>query len=251
MRVISMQGKEVWDILRREKVYHAELDKCREGWSYKDDICDARVPIWCWAYPDLSFHMMCNGQVLEYLRCEMSLGQEGCWDNFLMFEIEIQEDKLKSGKTHNACAYVKVFYELTLKMVKAVYSVRDTELDDYGWYFKVITPIYNCGSKDVITTEPMDCRYWDKIAETYTDCFSEGIDAPCLKCGKVTRYMMDTKHFCSLDCMFRHKYRFIQQCTMYGLKERMCLLLYSVYSDKDFENKDVPKRLSEIAALKQ
>lgn len=31
MRVLSMQGKEVWEILQRDKVYHASKRYCKSG----------------------------------------------------------------------------------------------------------------------------------------------------------------------------------------------------------------------------
>lgn len=34
MRVLSMQGKEVWEILQRDKVYHASPKLCREANNY-------------------------------------------------------------------------------------------------------------------------------------------------------------------------------------------------------------------------
>lgn len=239
MRVLSMQNPIVWDILQKDKVYHADVNKAREHRSYKEDIeqLNGSVPIWCFAYPEISFTTMYNNELLEQLRCEMSMNQDNCWDNFYLFEIEIEKAKLKKGLSHNGSFYCKVFAELTFDMVQAVYKVRDSEED--GWYFKVLTPIYT-KSSTVITTTEMDCRYWESVEDTYTDCFIKSEVGKCLVCGKNTPYTWLGKHFCCLAHMWKHKNRFIRLCAISGYDIDKALHSYERYADKDF-NENINK----------
>ena len=52
MRVISMQGRVVWEILQRDKVYYADKDLLREDNDYIKDIkrLNGYIPIWCYRF---------------------------------------------------------------------------------------------------------------------------------------------------------------------------------------------------------
>lgn len=236
MRVISMQSPKVWQLLRRNGVYYADLELCREKANYEKDRerLNGRVPIWCWAYPELSFRTLYNGEILEHLRCEMSLGQENCWDLFLMLEIEVPDELLHIGIHHNACCYSKVFGELRLDMLKGVYKVTDSPVE--GWYFKVITPIWVKDVNDCITPTVLDCYYWDQhendapvsiFQTTYTD--------KCLCCEKNTDKVIDGKHLCSLRCMFKHQSRFLSVCGIHGIDAKGALLKYKSLTDDELK----------------
>ena len=43
-----------------------------------------------------------------------------------------------SGHAYNACAYSRIFKEITIDMVKAAYTLRDSS--KHGFYYKVLTP---------------------------------------------------------------------------------------------------------------
>ncbi len=234
MHIISMQSKEVWNILRNNGVYHADVSKCREHASYKEDIVNlgGYVPIWGFAYPDMSSLHMRNGQVLERLRCEMSLQQENCWDDFLLFELDIPDMLVLTGKHHNDCTYSKVFPAIYLNQVRAVYSIHDSDKD--GWYFKVLTPIY-LTDKEVITRMEMDCAYWDSIESQYVDCFDNGEIGHCLKCGRETPYLYKGKHYCSLGCMHDHKERLISNCVIHGDNPWELMSRWDILTDTDFD----------------
>lgn len=234
MRVISMQSPTVLEILRRDDVYHADINLCRERASYSEDIANLNglVPIWCWAYPDLGFRTLFNGEVLEYLRCEMSLQQDDCWEPFLMLEIEVQDGLLKKGIHHNDCPYSKVFGELTADMLKAVYKVTDGQKE--GWYFKVITPIWIRDINDCITAEVLDCYFWDEHEDSAPPkYFVKSNPDNCLRCGKITNNTYMNKHLCSLKCMFKEQQQFLQSCSIRGLDANSAIELYNSLTDKD------------------
>lgn len=236
MRVISMQSPDVLKILLRDRIYHANLNLCRERASYAEDIknLNGLVPIWCWAYPDLSFRTLFNGEVLEYLRCEMSLQQENCWDPFVMLEIEIPERSLKRGQHHNDCPYSKVFGELTIEMLRAMYKLMDSDND--GWYFKVITPMWVKDKTDCITPDVLDCYYWDKHEDLAPSKYFDVRDlGKCLKCGRETKNTYKSKHLCSLKCMFKEQQQFLQSCSIRGMNPNSAIELYNSLTDTDLE----------------
>lgn len=234
MRVISMQSPKVLEILRRDGIYKADLDLCRERADYSDDIrnLNGLVPIWCWAYPDLSFRTLFNGEILEYLRCEMSLQQDNCWEPFLMLEIEVDANLLHKGVHHNDCPYSKVFGELRVEMLRAVYKVTDSDRD--GWYYKIIHPIWAKDENDCITSEVLDCHFWKDCSYLAPHkYFSDGNTSTCLHCGKLTNKTYLNKHLCSLKCMFKFQHRFMTMCTMRGMDSITAVDLYNSLTDKD------------------
>lgn len=233
MRVLSAQGKQVWDILVKDKIYHANPDKCREKHDYREDIesLNGRQPIWCFAYPDINFYTMYSGEVLEYLRCEMSLRQRHCWDGFVLFELEIDRRILSTGYAHNACSYSCIFGELTLDMVKDVYTVRDSDED--GWYYKVLTPIYTSGS-DVIATEELDCRKVSEYAESSTEGLSVSVVGKCLLCERDTLYTDRDKHFCCIEHKWQHYNRFTHLCRTHNIDTDSIEQQYNELTDADF-----------------
>lgn len=141
-----MQSPEVVSILFRDKVYRADINESRERRDYSKDIeqLNGLTPIWCYV-PNgtgMCFETMRDSSQLFDCHCEMSqVEQEGCWDNYFMIEFEIDDGLLKEGKSHNGNSKCRVFGELTLDMVKAVYKVTDCGDEDNAWYYKDITPI--------------------------------------------------------------------------------------------------------------
>lgn len=235
MRVITMQGKVVWDILQRDKVYYADKALLREDNDYSKDIkrLNGAIPIWCYSWPDLSFHSMYTGEVLDYLRMEMSLEQKNCWDSFVMFELDISDDSL-IGYTHNASAYSVIIPRLSLDMVKAVYTVRDANNSNPFW--KVISPIWisEIDKCDIITKTELNCELFTEMEESISDVFVEGESGRCLWCNKECTYTVDGKHFCSLGCKWEHERRFINVLRSRGISRRRALCIHSSFTDADF-----------------
>lgn len=237
MRVISMQSPVVWDILKRDNIYTADLGLCREQVSYKEDIkqLGGSVPIWCWAYPDLGFVTLHNNQILEYLRCEMSLNQHNCWDHFVLLELEIPADKLLVGKHHNDCCWSKVTDKLTYDMVRSVNKVSDSS--QYGWYFKTITPIYRL-KDSIFPPDGIDCKYWDEhddLAPSFV--FNEGSKGKCLCCSKDTKHLYKGKHFCSLHCAFKLENRLIYRASRRGLDPYLIVEQFAKYDGSLMQEK--------------
>lgn len=248
MRVISMQNLIVWDILKRDGVYTADLGLCREKTNYKEDIeqLGGFVPIWCWAYPDLGFVMLYNNEIFEYLRCEMSLGQDNCWDHFLLLEVEIPENKLLTGKHHNGCCWSKVFDKLTYNMIKSVYRVSDASVN--GWYFKNFTPIYRLRDS-VLPADGLDCKYWEEHEDSTPEfIFDKSCEGRCLACNTSTDYTYRGKHFCSLKCAFSFENRLIQTSSMKGVNPYKVIALYNHYGNSELQGKitDIVDRLAKV-----
>ncbi|KSV59131.1 hypothetical protein ASU35_10245 [Acetivibrio ethanolgignens] len=65
------------------------------------------VPVWVFTDLDkgeVTRSSFNDGVFLERCRCQMSLDQDLGLERFAMLELEIDEDKLKWGLTHNAMA---------------------------------------------------------------------------------------------------------------------------------------------------
>ncbi len=233
MRVISAQGKEVFNILRRDGVYHAEGCKARESIDYSRDIeaLGGRQPIWCYAYHNVNYYTMYNGTMLDYLRQEMSLDSKNCWDNFYLFEIEIDKTLLHMGISCNNSGYSMIFSELTIDMVKAVYSIKDADVENP--FYKILIPIYTA-SDDVITTTTLNCKEAVIKARSSTECFNQDDVKPCLMCAEDTRDVHDNKHYCSLECLWQHEQKFINMCR--NVDRNIVIKFYKIYTDEDFKH---------------
>lgn len=233
MRVLSAQGKEVWEILQRDKVYHASPKLCREANDYSKDVerLGGYQPIWGFAWPEINFYSMYNGAVLEYLRCEMSLDQHNCWDNYVLFELEIRQEDMLIGYAHNACAYSRIFKEINFDMVKAVYTLRDSDED--GFYYKVLSPIYTDG-KDIITTVGLDCRAITEWADHSAAGLEYGNAGKCLLCERDTSFTYKNKHFCCIGHGWQHEQRFKRICRQHNIPEELIAPEYDKLTDTDF-----------------
>lgn len=234
MRVISMQSPKVWNILNKDEIYEANLSMCREAVQYPDDMRNlgGAVPIWCCAYPDLGFHTIYDGSVLDSLRIEMHLNQCGCWDDFLMYEIEVPDCELHISTYNKENPYCKMFGCLRKNMVRAVYKIEDSETD--GWYYKVIIPIWIMDENDCITNTALDCYFWTKYSckapEEYFHISKQG---RCLFCKSPTQLMNKNKHLCSLGCMSRLQDKFMRSCVAHGFNPTAAVGWYNVLSDED------------------
>lgn len=232
-----MQSKNVWGILIRDRVYLADIQYAREKNDYTKDIIrlNGKTPIWCYYWPEINYYTMYNGEVLDYIREEMSLERCNCWDNYFMFELEVPDNEILTGVTCNASGYVKVFPELRFDMVRAVYKLRDSNPSNPYW--KVLTPIYiNKTYEDsVITTKVLNCEKETIYAEECLDDFDSEVIGKCLTCAKSIPYVNENKHFCSLSCMWQHQRKFIRVASKEGLDVELAKSFYKRLSDEDFE----------------
>lgn len=220
MRVLTMQSKDVLDILKNEGVYHADGKYSREQATYDEDReqLGGQHPIWCWAYPCMDFVTLCNNEVLEYLRCEMSLEQDNCWDNFYMLEVEVPYHKLKIGKHHNGCPWSRVFGELRASDVIAVYTIKDSNVEGLGYYFKVVTPIWSRDGCVQLIPMEMDCRYYANVEDQpLFPMFERRSTAKCIACGEETDWVFWNKHLCSIKCACRLVDRYKTWCSVLGV----------------------------------
>lgn len=237
MRVISMQGKEVWDLIRMNGVYHADALLTRESNDYSVDVqrLNGFTPIWCYHRMDINFYTMYDGVILDDLRLEMSLNPKNCWDDFVMFELEIPEDSLV-GHTRNTSEWVRIIPEITLEMTVAVYTVRDANPNNP--FYKIIKPIWLNESMlhDVITMCELNCEAVSEYAENSVECFEEGSMGKCLCCRTDTPYYTKGKHYCSVECMWEHRHRFLKIAKSMKIDKHAALNYYNSLTDSDFEN---------------
>lgn len=123
MRILSLQGREVYDILCRDGVYHADITKCRE-----DALYDAEqetlgvVPVWGINFAEYEMHQkkMRTNWLFKWFCGEMTLSS---LDGFVLFDLEIEH--AREGITGNDNPYVKVFAEIRKENVLAVYELKE------------------------------------------------------------------------------------------------------------------------------
>jgi hypothetical protein len=142
MKVFSFQSKEVLKTLKKTGSYTPDPTKHRERRDYTPDIeqLDGQLPIWCFtpvhyvidkdASGDVFVkEMFLSGSLFFEYKCQMSLGENGL-SEFVMLELEVPDEELKLGLTHNAYSGSQVFSKLALDRLVAVYRL------DYSghWY---------------------------------------------------------------------------------------------------------------------
>lgn len=202
MRVISMQSRDVWEILKENRVYRPNGNMAREysHYEYEEKILGSH-PIWCYARPCIDFATICNGTLLETLRCEMSMDQDAAWKGFVLFELEVPITRLTHGVTHNADPWCYVFAELYWEYLVAVYDVADNPDEEFGWYYKILKPVFLIDGYTHITDSTLDCMYWNNHMDlTPATCFEDGYEDRCVNCGKTTSKYYRGKPICSLTC---------------------------------------------------
>lgn len=238
MHILTVQSKEVLNILQRDGVYRADSKCSREHMDYAEDKMQLGgvTPIWCWAYPCMDFVTLCDNSVLEYLRCEMSLDQENCWDSLYMLEVEVSYNDLRIGKSRNRCSWSRVFKELRAIDVYAVYILRDSEIKGKGWYYKVVTPIWTRENSTVLIPSEMDCYvYSQHLDQPLFPRFQVRQVGYCVACGKVTTYSYWNKHLCNIDCVSKLVNTYIHECAMLNIDAVKYEDIFKYAIDHDFE----------------
>ena len=126
IKLISFQSKEVLKILKKDKVYRAELGKCRESNDYSEDIeqLGGRNPIWCFkgVPSELTKESFVNGCLFEKYKCEMSVSRKYI-SNLICLEINYKGIP-KVGITHNDYPGAVVIPELKFEDLSAVYRIE-------------------------------------------------------------------------------------------------------------------------------
>jgi hypothetical protein len=145
MRVFSFQSQEVLDILLRDGVYKPDWRLCREGHGskgYYDE--DGGPKVWVFAKPDICYNSFVDGLLMKRWHDEFGFGYNNKMSDYLFLELEIDENKLQLGHTHNAYMYSKVTEEIELSQLYAVYRVYMGD-DNDDWERLRIIPekIYN------------------------------------------------------------------------------------------------------------
>ncbi len=194
MLCISFQDAAVVELLIKNKKYFADISKSREKRTYTEDIemLDGKIPVWVFANVELA--KLRDGTLLEMYRCEMSLDQEIGLTQFAMLELEIPDELLKVGKTHNGYQNAKVVPHLDLAWLVAIHKVNHTK----HWFYMDIECVCEF-KKSHITSSILDTR-----AERYYGIFENDSAKPvgcCCICDAETTHVEDNKFVCSQKCI--------------------------------------------------
>ncbi len=197
MRVISFQDRVVLEIILKDGVYFADASKCREKRDYRLDreSLGGKLPIWVYMNPGINFNLLRSGEVIERWRCEMSLDQKVGLTQFAMLELEIPENNIMVGKTHNAYKYAGVIDRIDKKLLCAIYRVEHTG----HWFYKRIVP-ERFFVKDPCIPEILDTRalkfygLYDEITSD-DDCRTK-----CAYCDSRTGHRSGNLFVCSRYC---------------------------------------------------
>jgi len=166
IKVLSFQGEDVMRTLMRDGVYTPEKELMRERREYDEDKkqLGGKLPIWCFTPRNnktFNIDELHSGDFFSVAKCEMSLQQFKDLGKFDLLEIEIPVEKLFLGLTHNAYSLAKVFSELKIEMVKAVYKLDYS----YNWYMPAII-VKESLSSDILIKEDYFSKAIKKYIET-------------------------------------------------------------------------------------
>lgn len=160
MRVLSFQSKEVVNIILNKGEYKADIYLCREKRDYKLDTeqLNGNCPIWCFAPitgNEFTSSDFIDGVLLERFRCEMSLDQGVGLTKYYLLELEISNEELLTGKTHNAYTGAKVIPFIKFNQLKAIYRVEHTS----HWYYKKIILIRSFSDDILFSKDFLPIKY--------------------------------------------------------------------------------------------
>ncbi len=65
-----------------------------------------------------------SGDLFHSFSCELSVRRTTDLNNLLLLEIDVDEEHIKPGLTHNLCSYVKVINGLKKEQIKAIYKLN-------------------------------------------------------------------------------------------------------------------------------
>ncbi|MNV48316.1 hypothetical protein D3C71_1402150 [compost metagenome] len=156
MRVLTFQSEDVIHTIIKEGVYRADLQFRRERRDYTKDIeqLDGAIPIWCFTpvtTKPFEAEDFRDGSLFSLYKCEMSLNTY--LSVFPMIELEVPDNMLKQGLTHNGYSGAKVFSHISKDMLKAVYRLS---YDEHYFYPKIL--LAKAYSDDVLFTHMFQCR---------------------------------------------------------------------------------------------
>jgi hypothetical protein len=159
MRVLTFQSQEVLETILKDGIYYADSSKAREGHNYHLDIAQlgGKVPVWCFVSLTGGFtsEKFIDGILFNRYNNEMSL-----WDNkglsgFLMFELEVPEEQVFKGLTHNAYLGAKVMPFISKESLCAVYQLKYEH-----WYYPEVF-ILRKFRGGILFPEPLQCKAQD------------------------------------------------------------------------------------------
>lgn len=220
MRILSFQGKVVWDkYLKNGMNYHANWNLARECTELTTELTETitklfgECPVWGYTQPYFNYTNIWDGKLIERIRCEMSLSQDDAFEDMYLLELEVPLCEVEKCAQHNDNKNVVVFGRIDPDWVKAVYTVKDCKKGESieQWYYKIIKNIHTNvpvggGVIDVITTKEIDMYELsreDEWNENYHPPATTSIDeeAHCLECGQKTKIYYKQKPICSFTCL--------------------------------------------------
>lgn len=152
MRVLSFQSQEVLDILNSDGEFIRDINKSREGRENKLELEEYGYDnvIWVFAPMDMSRlgdrkyfieDDFVSGDLFHSFSCELSVRRTTDLNDLLLLEIDVDEEHIKTGLTHNSCSYVKVINGLKKEQIKAVYKLNYDRSREVGWYYPIVEVI--------------------------------------------------------------------------------------------------------------
>ncbi|WP_283693822.1 hypothetical protein [Clostridium perfringens] len=149
IRVLTFQSPKVWNILKEKGTYTIDKSLCREkhdGYECELKEYGYDSPIWVFSPIGMSkgklsetgvFHGRDfeSGLLFFNFGSQMSISHDDLNEMYL-FELEVKENELKRGLTHNSCSYVYVINGLRREQVKAIYQLTYREEGrENSWYY--------------------------------------------------------------------------------------------------------------------
>lgn len=144
MKILSYQSTEVLTILLTNGVYYAEDDKKRENRDYSLDIeqLGGHRPVWGFQLaPSHTKELIYTGAMYDTHKCEMT-GSYSALEGKLLLELEVPDGLIKTGLTHNAYKYSKVFPYIREEWLIASYEINHLDKSRCSWKNMVLTRNY-------------------------------------------------------------------------------------------------------------
>lgn len=176
MKILTFQSQEVIKNVLLNGIYFSDNKLSRERRDYKADIAQLGGfnPIWCFASTkdrDFTSEDFTDGSLLERFRCEMSLNQETGLSAFMLLELDVNENEVFTGITHNAYDGAKVIPSISLDQLIAIYKVVPTT----HWYYKNIRLLTSYGRTDLLFPDGLKTIKRKVVNNVIYEIFTEGL----------------------------------------------------------------------------
>lgn len=169
--LLSFQSKEVYDYLKENRIYNANLAKSREKRDYRLDIeqMGGNTPVWAFSpnkyYSEFNNRFyekeFTNGNYFNKFADEMSLDNIKDMNKFILFELEVPSKLIRVGITHNGYPGAVVIPYIDREWVKAIYKVLYSDKNRCQFpYVRVLRRF----TEDCLFKDSFLCHDTDRLA---------------------------------------------------------------------------------------